>query len=69
MKILSERELRALTGLSRTTHWRYERDPNINFPKRLRLGPGRCGWDEAEVLAWLESRPRGMAAGRVKRGA
>jgi prophage regulatory protein len=26
------------------------------FPKRVRLGPGRVGWIEEEVQAWLKER-------------
>lgn len=26
------------------------------FPKRVRLGPGRVGWVEEEVQAWLQER-------------
>jgi len=26
------------------------------FPKRVRLGPGRVGWIEEEVQAWLRER-------------
>lgn len=26
------------------------------FPKRVRLGPGRVGWVEEEVQAWLRER-------------
>jgi len=26
------------------------------FPKRIRLGPGRVGWIEEEVQAWLRER-------------
>ncbi len=29
------------------------------FPKRLQIGPGRVGWWESEVLAWLDERGRG----------
>jgi prophage regulatory protein len=52
-------EVRALTGLSRTSVWRREREGD--FPARIRLTPGSCGWIEAEVLDWLASRRRGMA--------
>lgn len=49
-----------MTALSRTTIWRMERKGT--FPARLRLGEASVGWDEAEIVAWLTSRPRGMAA-------
>ena len=28
------------------------------FPKRVQLGPGRVGWVESEVQAWLQERIR-----------
>jgi predicted DNA-binding transcriptional regulator AlpA len=28
-----------------------------NFPPGIRLGPNSRGWDEAEIEAWLKSRP------------
>ncbi|MBM3266313.1 MAG: AlpA family phage regulatory protein [Candidatus Sericytochromatia bacterium] len=52
-------EVRELTGLSRTSVWRAERAGD--FPARIRLTPGSCGWLETEVLAWVASRRRGMA--------
>lgn len=32
---------------------------NDNFPQPYRVGPRRVVWKRAEVLQWLESRPRG----------
>ena len=57
MKILSTRQVIELTGLSRVTIWRYERDGD--FPSRLRLGPKRVGYRSDEIDAWIESRSRG----------
>ena len=62
MKTLRINEVREATGLSRTTIWRLERQPNGDFPKRLRLGPNSVGWSADEIKDWLESRPRGLAA-------
>ncbi|WP_170482253.1 helix-turn-helix transcriptional regulator [Ruegeria arenilitoris] len=30
------------------------------FPKRLRLSPGRVAWRLSEIEDWLESRPVGL---------
>jgi len=30
------------------------------FPQPYQLGPRRVVWKRSEVLAWLESRPRGV---------
>jgi predicted DNA-binding transcriptional regulator AlpA len=59
MAILRTTDVIRLTGLSRTTLWRFER--NGRFPARLRLGPNSVGWLDNEVLHWIEARPRGMA--------
>jgi prophage regulatory protein len=57
-KIIRKPRLRELTGYSDSQIWRYEK---LNlFPARIQLGPMAVGWDEAEVLAWLKSRVRGM---------
>ena len=51
-------EVTRLTGLSRTTLWRLEREGK--FPERVRLGANSVGWREEEVRAWLDERPRGI---------
>ena len=53
-KMLRERQVRDLTGLSRTTRWRLER--RGQFPKRVALTERCVGWSEAEVLQWLQDR-------------
>ena len=60
MTILRTAEVIRLIRLSRTTLWRLER--NGTFPTRIRLGANSVGWLEEEVLAWIDDRPRGMAA-------
>jgi prophage regulatory protein len=54
MKFLTVKQIMKMTGLSRTTIWRLERDEE--FPKRRQLGLRRIGWIESEVLDWMESR-------------
>lgn len=54
MRILSKRELRGLVLYSPAHIDRLEKQGL--FPKRVRLGPGRVGWIEAEVLEWLRER-------------
>lgn len=55
-KILREAEVNSVSGLSRTTRWRLERENK--FPKRRRLGANSIGWLESEVLEWLATRPQ-----------
>lgn len=47
-----------LTGLSRPTIWRLEKDGL--FPKRRRLSGNTVAWIEDEILEWLNSREVGM---------
>ena len=63
MRLLRTGEVLALTGLSRSSIWRFERDEG--FPARIRLGPNAVGWDEDEVYSWIESRPRGIRSRQV----
>lgn len=53
-----------MTGLSRTTLWRYERDGK--FPASVQLG-SRNAWYERDVHAWLENLPRGASGGNKQR--
>ena len=56
MKILRQREVVQLTGLSKVTLWRLEQKGE--FPQKIALSPNRVGWLESEVLNWVNSRPR-----------
>ncbi len=54
-RFLREPECRRLTGLSRSTRWRLERQRH--FPKRRRMSPRTVGWLESELREWLVDRP------------
>ena len=54
MKVLRERQVKDLTGLSRVTRWRLER--RGEFPKKVQLTSRCVGWPETEVLDWLRER-------------
>lgn len=54
MKMLREREVRQLTGLSRVTRWRMER--RGEFQRKVQLSQRAVGWPEAEVVEWLKER-------------
>jgi len=63
--MLSWPKVRELTDLSRSTAWRRQRAGD--FPLAVRISPGRVGWRESEVLAWMVSRTSelgGIPAGR-----
>ncbi|MGE4131903.1 MAG: helix-turn-helix transcriptional regulator [Bdellovibrionales bacterium] len=53
-RFLGERETRDKTNLSRSTRYRLEM--RGEFPQRRQLSPGRVGWLESEVDAWLAAR-------------
>ncbi len=52
--IIRPKDLKAITGLSRTTVWRLEQEGD--FPQRRIISPGAVGWLYSEVLEWMESR-------------
>ena len=53
-RFIREAECEHISGLSRTTRWRLERQDL--FPKRRKISPNAVAWLESEVLAWLEER-------------
>ena len=46
--------VRQLTGLSRSTVWRLEK--NGQFPARRKLSANSVGWSLIELQAWMQSR-------------
>jgi prophage regulatory protein len=55
MKLLRIKEVIAMTGLSRMSIYRYER--NGDFPKRRRLGRNSVAWLDEDITAWVTARP------------
>ncbi|SKA13313.1 transcriptional regulator, AlpA family [Trichlorobacter thiogenes] len=55
-KVVSTNELLKLTGLSRSTIWRLEKEKS--FPSRRSLSGKRVGWIRTEVDEWLATRKR-----------
>ena len=55
-RVLREREVRALTGLSRSDRWRKIKEGR--FPKPLVLGRQARGWDSVEIEQWMEDLRR-----------
>jgi prophage regulatory protein len=53
-RILREREVKHLTGLSRVTRWRLEK--RGEFPKKVKLTERCVGWPETEIIDWLNAR-------------
>ena len=54
IRMLSKKDLRQLVLYSPAQIDRLEKAGR--FPKRVRLGPGRVGWVESEIVAWLRER-------------
>ena len=54
MRLLSKKEVRTRVLYSPAHIDRLEKAGL--FPKRVRLGPGRVGWVEDEVLQWVQAR-------------
>mgnify|MGYP002631279954 FL=1 len=52
-RLIREEECEKITGLSRTTRWRYEKAGT--FPKRRRVGPSIIGWRLSEINEWLNA--------------
>lgn len=53
-RFLPWREVKAITGLSRTTAWRLQKAGD--FPQPYVISPGRVAYLQAEVEAWRASR-------------
>ena len=53
-RIVREPECRRLTGLSRTTRWRLEREGQ--FPRRRQISPNAVGWLASDVQSWIDDR-------------
>lgn len=50
-KIIRSKEVQALTGLSRTTIWRLEREGK--FPARVPLSTSNVGWRLSDIQEWI----------------
>jgi prophage regulatory protein len=55
-RILREPEVKALTGLSRTTRWKLAKEGK--FPRALALSARARGYDASDIESWIESRRR-----------
>lgn len=54
-RILGWKEVRHLTGLSRSGVWRLCR--KNKFPHPRQLSPNRVGWLSSEIQSFIQSRP------------
>jgi len=51
---LREPQVASLTGLSKSTRWRLEKDGG--FPKRRQLSRKSVGWLATEIEEWIQTR-------------
>ncbi|RZQ02769.1 AlpA family transcriptional regulator [Vibrio vulnificus] len=54
MKVIRLKEVMALTGLSKSSIYRFSE--SNDFPKSVPLGARSVGWIESEVNQWLERK-------------
>lgn len=54
MRVLRARPLAEALGINPSTLWRWRQQEG--FPKAFRLSSHSLGWNEAEIIAWLEER-------------
>ncbi len=54
--LINARQLRERIPVSTMTIRRYERDPKIGFPKRIKLNGGMNYWRLSEVQEWIDRR-------------
>lgn len=57
--LILKHERKRLVPLSEPTIWRMER--RGEFPRRIRVSPGRVAWRRSEIERWLEQRTRERA--------
>ena len=54
-KLITQKQVVDLVGVSRTTIWRLERAGK--FPRRRQVSTKSVRWNQAEIEDWIESRP------------
>lgn len=57
MKFLRIQDVMSLTGLGRSTIYKFMAD-ETDFPKSVPLGGRAVAWVESEIEEWMESRLR-----------
>ena len=55
MRFLRLKEVMSLTGLGRSTSYKFMAD-ETDFPKSVPLGGRAVAWVESEIEEWMESR-------------
>jgi len=55
-KLVSKKELKTVMGVPYSPQHIARLEAVGRFPKRIRLGPNRVAWLQAEVEGWIEER-------------
>jgi prophage regulatory protein len=55
-RLLSWDRVQDVVGISRPTAWRMQQ--RGDFPRPVKISPGRVGWWESDLTAWKSSRGR-----------
>lgn len=54
LQFIREPECHRITGLSRDTRWRLEKEGK--FPKRYKISENTIGWLSTDLETWIESK-------------
>ena len=60
--LVNSRQLRQMIPVCDMTIRRWEKDPEIGFPQRIKLNGGHCFWRLAAVKLWINRRDQCRAA-------
>ena len=58
-RILSDKQICVWLRIGRSTLWRLSKSDD--FPKKIKISPGRGGRSEHELCNWLEARKKARA--------
>jgi predicted DNA-binding transcriptional regulator AlpA len=67
-QLLSARKVKERYDVSRMCLWRWERDPEVNFPAPLMIRK-RLYWRQSDLEAWERDRIRKRPKMKARRGA
>ena len=60
-RILREPDVERMTGMKRTTLWRWRKRGLV--PQAVQLGPRAIGWRASDVEEWVKNRPFALGEG------
>ena len=54
--LLDTEQLCQIIPVSLPTIWRWEHNPEVDFPKRIKVAGGKVFWRRRKVEEWIESQ-------------